>query len=138
VELDPQFWIGWMFQGLLHGVHGRHAESLQCAEKSVAIAPWAPGANGALAAALANMDRAHDAEPILNALRGNASVGPLGMAYYSLAKGDFERAVEWAGEAADQRNASVVTILVRPFEPRLRISPGWPALLKKINLAPAN
>ena len=137
LELDPQFWIGWMFQGLLHALHGRHAESLHCAEKSIAGAPWAPGANGLMAAVLVNTDRASDAEPMLNALGDNASVGPLGMTYYFLARGDMERAVESAGKAADQRIASLVTILIRPFEPRMRTAPGWPALLKKLNLTPA-
>ena len=137
VELDSQFWIGWMLQSLLHSVQGRHAESLHCAEKAIAAAPWAPIANGAIAAALANTGRPADAEPMLDGLRSNASTGPLGMAYYSLARGDMDGAVEWAGAAADQRVASLVTILIRPFEPRLRTSPGWPALLKKLNLTPA-
>ena len=137
VELDSQFWIGWMLQSLLHSVQGRHAESLHCAEKAIAAAPWAPIANGAMAAALANTGRPADAEPMLDGLRSNASTGPLGMAYYSLARGDMDGAVEWAGAAADQRVASLVTIVIRPFEPRLRTSPGWPALLKKLNLTPA-
>jgi serine/threonine-protein kinase len=117
VELDSQFWIGWMLQSLLHSVQGRHAESLHCAEKAIAAAPWAPIANGAMAAALANTGRPADAEPMLDGLRSNASTGPLGMAYYSLARGDIDGAVEWAGAAADQRVASLVTIVIRPFEP---------------------
>jgi eukaryotic-like serine/threonine-protein kinase len=137
VELDSQFWIGWMLQSLLHSVQGRHAESLHCAEKAIAAAPWAPIANGAMAAALVNTGRPADAEPMLDGLRSNASSGPLGMAYYSLARGDMDGAVEWAGAAADQRVASLVTIVIRPFEPRLRTSHGWPALLKKLNLTPA-
>jgi eukaryotic-like serine/threonine-protein kinase len=137
VELDSQFWIGWMLQSLLHSVHGRHAESLHCAEKAIAAAPWAPIANGMMAAALANTGRPADAEPMLDGLRSNASTGPLGMAYYSLARGDIDGAVEWAGAAADQRVASLVTIVLRPFERRFRTSPRWPALLKKLNLTPA-
>ena len=137
VELDPQFWIGWMLQGVLHALHGRHAEALHCAEKAIADAPWAPGAKGFMAAALANMDRASEAEPLLTALRGNPTVGPMGMVYYYMARGDVEHAIEWAGKAADQRIASLVTLLIRPFEPRLRDAAGWPALLKTLKLTPA-
>ena len=137
LELDPQFWIGWMLQGLLNALHGRHAESLHCGEKAIASAPWAPMANGVMAAALANMDRANEAEPLLNVLRGNRSVGPIGMTYYCLARGDIDAAVEWADKAADQRIVSLVTILIRPFEPRLAKAAGWPALLKKLDLAAA-
>ena len=67
VELDPQFWLGWTYQSLLHAMHGRHPESLTCAEKGVAGAPWAPQSTGALAGALANNGRRRDAEPLLAA-----------------------------------------------------------------------
>ena len=134
VELDPQFWVGWMMLGLIHALHGRHAESMQCAEKAVAGAARAPVAIGLMAAALVNTGRRVDAEPLLDELRSNTPTGPMGLAYFYLARGDMDGAVEWAGKAADQRVASLVTILIRPFESRLRTSVGWPALLKKMNL----
>ena len=138
VELDPQFWVGWMLQGLIHALHGRHPESMQCAETAVAGAARAPVAIGLMAAALVNTGRTVEAEPLLDELRSNAPTGPIGMAYFYLARGDMDGAVEWAGRAADQRVASLVTILIRPFESRLRTSAGWPALLKKLNLTPAS
>ena len=49
----------------------------------------------------------------------------------------MDGAVEWTDKAADQRVASLVTIMIRPFEPRLRHAAGFPALLKKMNLTPA-
>jgi len=137
VELDPQFWLGWTFQSLLHAFHGQHAESLTCAEKGIAGAAWASQAIGAMAAALANMDRTVDAEPLLATLQSDTSVGPLGLVCYSVARGDVDSAVEWAEKAADQRIASLVTLLIRAFEPRFNKSAGWPALLKKLNLTPA-
>jgi serine/threonine-protein kinase len=137
VELDQQFWIGWMLQGLIHALHGRHAESMQCAETAVASAARAPVAIGLMAAALVNTGRTMEAEPLLDELRSNTPTGPIGLAYFCLARGDMDGAVEWAGKAADQRVASLVTILIRPFESWLRTSAGWPALLKKMNLAPA-
>jgi eukaryotic-like serine/threonine-protein kinase len=137
VELDPQFWVGWTFQSLLHAFHGRHAESLTCAEKAIAGAPWAPYSIGVMAAALTNMDRTVDAEPLLARLRSDPSVGPLGLVCYYVARGDADSAVEWAEKAADQRIASLVTLLIRAFEPRLNKSAGWPTLLKKLNLTPA-
>jgi tetratricopeptide (TPR) repeat protein len=137
VELDPQFWLGWSFQGLLHALHGRHAESLTCAEKAIGSAAWSPYAIGVMAAALTNMDRTVDAEPLLATLRGDPSVGPLGLVCYYVARGDVDSAVEWSEKAADQRIACLATMLIRAFEPRLNKSAGWPALLKKLNLKPA-
>ena len=138
VELDPQFWLGWCFQSMLHAFHGRHAESLTCAEKAIAGAAWSPYSIGVMAAALTNVDRTVDAEPLLATLRSDPSVGPLGLVCYDVARGDVDSAVEWAGKAADQRIASLVTLLIRAFEPRLNRSAGWPALLKKLNLTPMN
>ena len=137
VELDAQFWLGWAFLGLLHGVHGRHAESLRCAEKAIAAAPWAPLAIGVTAAARMNADRTTDAEPLLDTLRDDPLNGPMGLAYYNLMRGDIDSAVECAGKAADQRFVSLVTIFIRPFERRLEKSAGWPALLEKLRLTPA-
>ena len=137
VELDPQFWLGWTFQSLFHALHGRHPESLQCAQKAIAGAAWSPLANGVMAAALANEDRTSDAGPLLDRLRGDRSVGPIGMAYYFLARGDMDSAVEWVEKSADQRIASLVTLMIRAFEPRLITSAGWSALLKRLNLTPA-
>jgi serine/threonine-protein kinase len=136
LELDPQFWVGWMLLGLIHALHGRHTESMQCAEK--AVVARAPVAVGLMAAALVNTGRTEEAEPLLDELRSNTAAGPIGMAYYYLARGDMDGTVQWAGAAAEQRVASLVTILIRPFEPRLRTSPGWSALLKTLNLAPAS
>jgi tetratricopeptide (TPR) repeat protein len=137
VELDPQFWIGWFLLATYHSLHGRHAEALHCAEAAFSIAHWAPMALGVKAGALANTGRMTEAEPLLEALRSESSTGAIGLAYYSLARGDLDSAVESAGQAADQRMASLVTIFIRPFEPRLRTSPGWPALMTKLNLTPA-
>ncbi len=137
VELDPQFWLGWTYQSLLHAMHGRHPESLTCAEKGNAGAPWAPQSIGVLAGALANNGRAADAEPLLATLRSDPSVGPLGLVCYHVARGDADSAVEWSEKAADQRIASLVTLMIRAFEPRLITSARWPALLKRLNLTPA-
>jgi hypothetical protein len=59
------------------------------------------------------------------------------LTYYTLARGDIDRAVEYAGLVADQRYPTLVTLLLRPFEPRFRQSAALSALLKRLNLAPA-
>ena len=136
VEIDPQFWLGWIQLGLRHAIHGRHAEALRCAEKGYATAPWSAYGTGVIAAALVNAEQAEKAEPLLDRLRGDTYAGPIGLAVHYLARGDVDRAAEWAWKAADQRYPGVATLMCRTFEPRLRKSAAWPALLKKVNLAP--
>ena len=53
---------------------------------------------------------------------------------YYLVRGEADAAVEWAGKWAGERDPFVIYV-IRLFEKLLRQSPGWPALLKKLNLA---
>ena len=54
------------------------------------------------------------------------------MAVFHFVRGEIDK--PWSGLSADQRFIAILTILIRPFEPVLRQSPGWPGLLKKLNL----
>jgi eukaryotic-like serine/threonine-protein kinase len=136
VEIDPQFWLGWIQLGVRYALRGQHVEALQCAERGYATASWSAYGAGVMAAALANAAEVEKAAPLLDRLRGDTYAGPLGLAIYCLARGEVDRAVEWSGNAANQRYPGVVTLMLRTFEPRLRQSAAWPALLKKVNLAP--
>jgi tetratricopeptide (TPR) repeat protein len=134
VELDPRFWLGWADLGLLHARRQQHEAAMQCAERAMADAPWCPYSIGVMAAALANVGQADRATPLLAALEADAYGGPVGLAVYYLARGEIEQAVEWSGKAVDQRFPAFITRLIRAFEPSLRRSPSWPAVLKKMNL----
>jgi eukaryotic-like serine/threonine-protein kinase len=135
VEIDPQFWIGWTQLGLRYAIQGRHAEALQCAEKGYATAPWSAHAAGVMAGALANAGHAEEVERLVDRLRSDTYAGPLGLSVCYLARGEVDRAAHWLGKAVDQRYPFIIPLVFRPFEPRLRQSPAWPALLKKVNLA---
>jgi eukaryotic-like serine/threonine-protein kinase len=135
VEIDPQFWLGWIQLGLRYAIRGRHNEALRCAEKAYAIAPWSAYGAGVTAAALANAGQIEKADLLVDRLRSDPYAGPIGLAVHYLARGDVDRAVEWSEKAADQRYPGVVSLVCRTFEPRLRQSAAWPALLKKVNLA---
>jgi tetratricopeptide (TPR) repeat protein len=137
IEIDPQFWVGWMHLGLLQAVQGRHAEARDCAEKATAGAPWSPYSIGLMAGVLTKAGETEKAEGLLASLRGDAHGGPVGLACYHLVLGEIDRAVEWAGKAVEQRFPAVIPMVIRPFEPLLRQSAGWPALLKKMNLPEA-
>ena len=101
----------------------------------MAGAPWCPYSIGVMAAALGNEGQANRAEPLLAALEGDAYGGPVGFAVYSLARGEIEQAVEWAGKAVEQRFPAIIPRLIRAFEPSLRRSAAWSDVLKKMNLA---
>ena len=134
VEIDPDFWLGWYWLGLLHGVDGRHEDALRCAERAIAAAPWSPHAVGVMAAALSGLNRQSEAAGYLSTLQAEPYAGPVGLAVYHLYHHDLEQTIEAAGRAVDRRFPGIQMTVLRPFEPLLRQSAAWPALLKKMNL----
>ena len=75
MELDPSFWLGSADTGILCAIRGQHAEALRCAEKAMAAAPWSPYSLGLMAGALANVDQAEQAAPLLVTLRAIRTQG---------------------------------------------------------------
>jgi tetratricopeptide (TPR) repeat protein len=137
VELDPQFWVGQVQLALLHALGGRHAEALACAEEAYACAPWSALAIGMTAGTLENAGQSGRAQRVRDTLEGRPHA-PWGHAYDALCRGEFERAAEWTMMLADERAFGFVPLLVRGFEPFLRQSAAFPALLKKLDLARAD
>jgi tetratricopeptide (TPR) repeat protein len=131
--IDPQFWWGWCHLGLIHAVHGRNVEAWQCAEKA-AGGHGSPYHLALSAGTLMNDGEAGRAEELLAKLQAHPCGGQEGMACYHLIRGEFDAAVECARKAVDDRIQSLIPLVVRQHEPLLRKSPGWPALLKKLNL----
>jgi serine/threonine-protein kinase len=115
VELDPGFWLGWADLGLLHARRHQHTEAMRCAERAMAGAPWCLYSIGVMAAALANQGQVNEAQPLLDGLRGDAYGGPVGLAVYSLARGEIEYAVEWSAKAVEQRFPAFIPRLIRAF-----------------------
>ena len=138
VEIDPQFWLGWQYLGLMTAIQGRHAEARDCAERAVAGNPLSPYSLGLMAGVLKNTGETEKSAALLANLKGDAYGGPLGLTCYHLACGEIDSAVEWCGKALELRIPSVITIVLRANEPRLRQSAGWPALLAKANLKEAS
>jgi serine/threonine-protein kinase len=134
VELDPTFWLGWVQLGLSCAIRGEHDDAMQCAEKGMAGAPWSPYSIGLMAAALANAGSADKGNALLATLHGDPYGGPVGLTYYHLARREFDRAVESIASAVRQRFPAFIVIAVRPFEPLLHQSSGWPGVLKSLNL----
>jgi TolB-like protein/Tfp pilus assembly protein PilF len=135
VELDPGFWVGWMDLGVVLAIRGQHEDAMDCAERAMAAAPWSPYSLGLMAGALATAGHAERAEPLLVTLRGDSYGGPLGLAVYSLSRGDYETAAEWVVKTVEQRFPASIPRIVRQFEPLLRTTAAWPRILQSAKLA---
>ena len=135
VELDPQFWWGWMTLGLLYGTRRQQPESLRCAEKAYGGAAWSPYSIGLLAGSLMNAGQTEKAEALLVKLQADTDHAPVGLAAFHLVRGEIDNALDCAVSALDKRDFGVITILIRPYQPLFRKSSAWPELLRKMNLS---
>ena len=136
-ELDPDFWMAWMMLGMHHAVYGSHAEARRCAEKAFALFPVSPYIVGVLAGTLANAGDTARARSLLDGLHPDAHGTPVAQAYYHLAVGDLDPAVEWTRKAMEKRHFMLIPNFIRPYEKFLSKSPAWPGLLKQLGLEPA-
>src|SRR6185436_2883385 len=132
VELDPQFWIGWVQLGLCYAVVGRLAEAQPCAATAYALAPWSPLSIGVMAGVFGRGGEQDRAQPLLDQLTADSYHADFGLGVYHLAAGDFERATESMLLAVDRRIPSTIPIVLRPYEPWLRQGSAWPQVLKKM------
>ena len=137
VDLDPSFWFGVAQLGIGYALRGQHDDALRCAEQARARAPWSPYTIGLTAAALENMGRTEEAQPLLATLRSDSYGGPIGLTCYALTRGDIAMAVDCIRAAAPQRFPAFIPVWVRTYEPLFRQSPAWPGALQAMNLAPA-
>jgi tetratricopeptide (TPR) repeat protein len=137
VELDPDFWLGWVEFGLHHAASGRFVDARECAEKALAYSPGSPFVVGLLAGALAQTGEADRSRALLDALPGNSSEAFIAHTLYHFVLGEIDSALERAGKALELRNFMLISNLLRPFERKLSTSPAWPALLARARLAPA-
>jgi eukaryotic-like serine/threonine-protein kinase len=138
VELDPQFWFGWWELGMRHATQGRPVPTLDCARKASAGAPWSPLSIGLLAGALEVAGETGEAKALLDRVQADPYRHPVARFCYHLVRRDKDSAVDALGRAVENRFTSIIVTSIRPFEPYLRQSSGWPALLKKMNLTEAS
>jgi serine/threonine-protein kinase len=137
VELDPDFWLGWVEFGLHHAASGRFVDARECAEKALAYSPSSPFVVGLLAGALAQTGEADRSRALLDALPGDSSEASIAHTFYHFVLGEIDSALEHAGKALEQRNFMLISNFLRPFERGLSKSPAWPAVLAKARLSPA-
>jgi serine/threonine-protein kinase len=133
VDLDPQFWPAWWSLGLHHAAHGSSTEALTSAERAFAVHPN-PYNIGLMAGLL---DVAGDnvrSTALLEQIPVGSQCSSLARACFHFVTGDIDRAAALAGQALDEGYPMTTNMFIRPFEPFLRASSGWPALMRKLNL----
>ena len=130
LEVDENFPLALDTLGAICAQQGRFEEALSLTERAYGFTPWASSTVGQLAALLVRAGATSRADALIEKLQSGEVCGaPTGLAVFHAMCGEFDRAVEYAGRAIDERHP----LLVRTLRPLLD-GPTWSSLARKMNL----
>ena len=131
LEVDENFSLALDTLGAICAQQGRFEEALSLSERAYGFTPWASPTVGQLAALLVRSGATSRAGALLEKLQSGEVCGAsTGLAIFHAMCGEFDRAVEWAERAIDERHP----LLVRTLRPLLA-APRWSGLARKMNLS---
>ena len=118
LEVDENFPLALDTLGAICAQQGRFEEALSLTERAYGFTPWASPTVGQLAALLVRSGETNRANTLLEKLRSGEVCGaPAGLALFHAMRGEFDRAVEWAERAVEERHP----LLVRTLRPLLGV-----------------
>jgi tetratricopeptide (TPR) repeat protein len=130
LEVDENFSLALDTLGAICAQQGRFEEALSLTERAYGFTPWSSQTIGQLAALLVRSGATSRADALIEKLQSGEVCGaPTGLAVFHAMCGEFDRAVEWAGRAIEERHP----LLVRTLRPLLA-APRWSGLTRKMNL----
>ncbi len=139
VELDPGFFRARLYLGWAYEVKGRHADAIAEFQQTLKQSPENPQLIASLGHAHAISGRAGEARKSLaelEALSRRRYVAPLDLALVHIGLGDKDRAFEWLDKAVEDHSSWLRMMKLDPKMDSLRNDPRFPALLRRMNLAP--
>jgi tetratricopeptide (TPR) repeat protein len=134
LELNPEISPASGFLGLHHFLRGELELALPLMEKSYALAPNVPNPIGGLAGLLSLTGNTARAEELIGKLQPDTFGAPRALAVYHWMRGDLDALAHWLEKAIDQHDPSVPGMLRQWYGRRLRDTPHWSRLLRKLNL----
>jgi eukaryotic-like serine/threonine-protein kinase len=133
LEIDDRSGFAWFLLSLASMAQEDMTEATVAAERAVGLAPWNPQAQAQHAGLLARHGDESAAERLFGRLGdGQAYGAPAAFLQYFMARGDVDRAADWAAKAIEQRWPQIVLIL-QAHAGELCRSSRWPELMKMVN-----
>lgn len=135
LELDENFWLALLLQGIWHVENGRLEEALVLAERAYSVAPKNPGSIACLAGVLSRLGEEKRAAQLLQDLGDGSGYGaPLGFLIYHNIRLEFDLFADWAEKAIEQRDPNILPATGGPNRKFLIANGRWPALARMLNL----
>jgi TolB-like protein/Tfp pilus assembly protein PilF/predicted Ser/Thr protein kinase len=139
VTLDPNFWIAHYRLGLAYVANKSYESGITELEKAENLSGGNYGALASLAHAYAvsgNKRKARGILAQLESLSTRSYVSPLNVATIYAGLGETDHAIQWLGNAYEDRSPLLTYLKIDPdFDP-LRSDPRFQDLLRRMNLQP--
>ncbi len=135
IELDPNYWAGYMTLGLAYERKRQYAEAITALEKARSL-DNNPDIRGYLGYVYAVSGNSAEARKILDQLlrpAPNSFVSPANIASVYAGLNDKDKAFEWLNKGLEEEHSGVMIKVDPPFE-NLRGDPRFKDLLKRMNL----
>ncbi|MEO7539914.1 MAG: hypothetical protein ABIV21_07790, partial [Pyrinomonadaceae bacterium] len=137
IELDPNWWGGHHWLGVIHLTFGHPDEALPELQSSVELSKRASWPLAFLGYTYGTLGRRGDAAAILSELEARYSKresSVMQIAAASAALGDKEVTFRWLEKAANDRSGDLIRMMIYPCFDSLRGDPRFKELLKRMNL----
>ena len=137
VELDPNYPVTYWILGLLLRKQGCYEPAIAEGEKGVKLSGGSPLMSAALAQTFATAGRSNEAIQILDDLTNLAKqkyVAPYFFAGIHIGLGEDDRAIEYLEKSYEEHSHWLIYLHIDPSMERLRFSPRFQDLLRRVGL----
>jgi TolB-like protein/Tfp pilus assembly protein PilF len=135
LELDSNYILTWIYQGILKAVHGKYSEALTIAEKAYSQMPSMPNVVGLYAGLLVRTGERELGNEVIQALGTGETYGTSkGLANFYVLCGDLDAAARWFEKAIQERDPGAPIHLRVGLGRALLATPHWPRLASLMNL----
>jgi tetratricopeptide (TPR) repeat protein len=135
LELDPNFWLAYVWRGAQRAAEGRLEEACADAQRAYHAAPWNVIAIGLHAGLSSLAGDQQAADKLIGKLGDGSAFGaPCGYVAYHGVRSELDRAADWYQKAIEQRDTRAPWINAHLFGDRLTYHRRWPELRRMMKL----
>jgi len=138
VELEPTYFLGYLYLSWAYLGQGMPAESIKVAEEAVRLSAESPPALAALGNSYAMAGQMDKARSIAERMRQRPYVPSAYLSSVYAAMGEIDEAFHWLTQAEQEHSPTLFCLRIGLWDQRLRSDPRFDALTRLVGLSGAD